>query len=334
MTVTVDTHHHILPDFFWQATEGDDPVGGIAPPPWSRASALSFLDDAGIDVAVTSISTPGVHTGDDAAAGLLARRCNELAAEMIRDRPDRYGGFACLPLPDVDGALAELTYALDDLRLDGVLLFSNARGVYLGDSQFTPLFDELQRRAAVVFVHPNPSPDPSAHALGLPDTLIDFTADTTRAIAQLHYSNTFARTPDIKYIFSHAGGTVPYLAKRFAIIDEMNVIPGAEARGTAAETFRRLYWDTAASWSDPVLRLLRDVVGLDRVVFGTDFPYLRRDIAVRCREDIEASPELTDTERRAVLGGTAMTLIPRLVRLASHGESLSLGAGDPRSGAS
>ena len=309
MTFTVDTHHHILPDFFWQATEGDDtvPVGGIAPPPWSRASALSFLDDAGIDVAVTSISTPGVHTGDDAAAGLLARRCNELAAEMIRDRPDRFAGFACLPLPDVDGALAELAYALDDLGLDGVVLFSNARGVYLGDSRFTPLFDELQRRAAVVFVHPNPSPDPSAHALGLPDTLIDFT---------------------------HAGGTVPYLAKRFGIIDEMNVVPGAEARGTAAETFRRLYWDTAASWGDPVLRLLRDVVGIDRVVFGTDFPYLRRDIALRCREDIEASPELTDSERTAVLSGTAMTLIPRLARLAAHGERMSLGAGDSGSGAS
>ena len=225
-------------------------MGGIAPR-WSRASALSFLDDAGIDVAITSISTPGVHTGDDAAARLLARRCNELAAELIRDRPDRFGGFACLPLPDVDGALAELAYALDDLQLDGVLLFSNARGVYLGDSQFTPLFDELQRRAAVVFVHPNPSPDPSAHALGLPDTLIDFTADTTRAIAQLHYSSTFARSPDVKYVFAHAGSTVPYLAGRFGIIDDMRVIPGAEGRATAAETFRRLYWDNAASWGDP-----------------------------------------------------------------------------------
>jgi aminocarboxymuconate-semialdehyde decarboxylase len=320
VTFTVDTHHHILPDFFWQATEGDDPVGGIAPPPWSRAGALSFLDDAGIDLAVTSISTPGVHTGDAAAARLLARRCNELAAEMIRDRPDRFAGFACLPLPDVDGALAELAYALDDLQLDGVLLFSNARGTYLGDPRLTPLFDELQRRAALVFVHPNPSPDPSAHALGLPDTLIDFTADTTRAIAQLHYSNTLARTADVKYIFAHAGGTVPYLAERFAIIDEMNVIPGAEARGTAAETFRRLYWDTAASWGDPVLRLLRDVVGLDHVVFGTDYPYLRRDLALRCRDDIEASQELTHSERAAVLGGTAISLIPRLGALRSQAQ--------------
>jgi predicted TIM-barrel fold metal-dependent hydrolase len=313
VTFTVDIHHHMLPDFFWQATnEGDHPVGGIAPPPWSRASDLSFLDDAGIDVAVTSVSTPGVHTGDDAAAGALARRCNDLAAELVRDHPDRYAGFACLPLPDVDGALAELARALDELRLDGVVLFSNARGTYLGDPKLDPLFDELQRRAALVFVHPNPSPDPSAHALGLPDSLIDYPADTTRAIARLHYSNTFARTPDVKYVFSHAGGTVPYLAGRFAIIDQMGVVPGAQARASAAETFRRLYWDTALSWGDPVLRMLREVVGIDHVVFGSDFPYLRRDLAVGCRQQLEATAELTDAERTAVLGGTATTLIPRL----------------------
>ncbi|MDT7799954.1 MAG: 6-methylsalicylate decarboxylase, partial [Actinomycetota bacterium] len=231
MTFTVDIHHHMLPDFFWAATnEAGNPVGGVTPPPWSREAALSFLDDASIDVGMTSISTPGVHTGDDGAARALARRCNELSAELVRDRPDRFGGFGCLPLPDVDGALDELAYVVDVLGLDGVVLFSNARGVYLGDARLAPLFDELQRRQALVFVHPNASPDPVAHTLGLPDSLIDFTADTTRAIAQLHYSNTFARTPDVTYVFSHAGGTVPYLAGRFDIVDQMGVIPGAEQR--------------------------------------------------------------------------------------------------------
>ena len=313
MAFTIDVHHHILPDFFWRATnEGDHPVGGIAPPPWSAAAALSFLDDAGIDVAVTSISTPGVHIGDDAAARALARHCNEFSAELVKDHPDRFAGFACLPLPDVDGALAELAFALDELALDGVVLFSNARGVYLGDQSIRPLFEELQHRRAVVFVHPNASPDPSAHRLGLPDSLIDFTADTTRAVAQLHYSNTFARTPDVTYILSHAGGTVPYLAGRFGIVDEMGVIPGGHDRSSAAEMFRNLYFDTALSGSDPVLTMLRSVIGLDHVVFGSDYPYLRRDLAVGCRSHIETSAVLTASERASILGLTAAKLIPRL----------------------
>src|SRR5580693_502830 len=293
----------MLPDFFWRATnEGDHPVGGIAPPPWSRASALSFMDDAGIDVAVTSISTPGVHTGDDARARSLARRCNEVAAELVQARPERFGAFACLPLPDVDGSFAELSYALDVLRLDGVVLFSNARGVYLGDERFDALFDELERRRAVVFVHPTASPDPAAHALGLPDSLIDFVADTSRAIAHLHYTNTFARTPHVKYIFSHAGGTIPYLASRFGVVDEMGVIGGGAQRGTAADTFRRLYWDTALSWRDPILHLLRSVVGMDRVLFGSDFPYLRCDLAIGNRAQLARTRALSDAERGAVLG--------------------------------
>jgi len=198
------------------------------------------------------------------------------------------------------------------LKLDGVVLFSNARGIYLGDARFRPLFEELERRSAVVFVHPTASPDAAARSLGLPDSLIDFTADTTRAVAQLHYGNTFARTPNVKYIFSHAGGTIPYLATRFSIVDEMNVIPGAEERGTAADTLRRLYWDTALSWRPPVLHMLRSVVGMGLVLFGSDYPYLRRDLAVRCRREVETSTELDSKERRAVLSDNALKLFPRL----------------------
>ena len=312
MSFTIDVHHHILPDIFWRATnDAHSPVGGIAPAPWSKESALSYMDDAGIDVAITSISTPGVHMGDDAAARDLACRVNELSAELIHERPDRFGGFAALPLPDVDGALSALEYGLDVLKLDGVVLFSNARGIYLGSTRFRPLFDELERRAAVVFVHPTSSPDPTGR-LGLPDSLIDFTADTTRALAQMHYGNTFARTPNVKYIFSHAGGTIPYLATRFSIVDEMNVIPGAEERGTAADTLRRLYWDTALSWRQPILRMLRSVAGMGQVLFGSDYPYLRRDLAVACRHEVETSAELDSEESRAVLADNALKLFPRL----------------------
>src|SRR6201996_1455083 len=313
MTRTIDVHHHILPDFFFQETnDAHNPVGGIAPPPWDAELMLSFMDEAGIDVAITSISTPGVHVGDDARARSLARRCNELSARLIQAHPNRLGGFAALPLPDIDGALDELTYALDTLKLDGVVLFSNSNGVYLGDARFEPFFDELERRGAVAFVHPTASPDASKAGLGLPDTLIDFTADTTRAIAQMHYSNRFARTPNVKYIFSHAGGTAPYVAGRWAVVDAMNVIPGAEERGTAADTLRRLYWDTAISFGDPMLRMLRDIVGLDQVLFGSDFPYMPRNLAVCAVQQLEQTGALSAEERGKILNGNAVKLFPRL----------------------
>jgi predicted TIM-barrel fold metal-dependent hydrolase len=149
----------------------------------------------------------------------------------------------------------------------------------------------------------------------LPDSLIDFTADTTRALTQLHYGNTFARTPNVKYIFSHAGGTAPYLATRLGIVDHMKVMPGEEERGTFADTLRRLYWDTDLSWRPPILRMLRTEVGLRQVLFGSDFPYLSRDLAVNCRGAVETSPELAADEARAILWGNALRLFPRIADL-------------------
>jgi aminocarboxymuconate-semialdehyde decarboxylase len=312
MPFTIDVHHHILPDFFWRETnEADHPVGGITPPPWSTEMMLSFMDEASIDVAITSISTPGVHMGNDLRARSLARRSNEFAADLIRAHPRCLGGFACLPIPDVDGALEELRYSLDTLKLDGVVVFTNTHGIYLGDRHLEPLFAELERRKAVVFVHPTASPDRMFHDLGLPDSLIDFPTDTTRAVAHLHYSNRFARTPNVKYIFSHAGGSIPYLAGRFAIIDEMRVIPGHDERGDASDTFRRLYWDTALAWNDSVLRCLQSVVTTERVLCGTDHPYIRRDIGVRSTRDLRITSELDPRGRQLVSSGNALRLFPR-----------------------
>jgi 6-methylsalicylate decarboxylase len=319
MSLVVDIHHHVIPDFYWEASnEGGSAAGGITPPRWSLDGAIAYLDDAGIDVAIPSISTPGVHFGDDAAARTLARQVNEYLAGIKHDRPDRFGAFAALPLPDVDGSLEQIAYALDVLELDGVSIFTNAGGSYLGDSRFDPIFAELQRRAAVVFVHPTASPDPIAHTLGLPDTLLDYPVDTSRAIAKLHYSNTFARTPDVKYVFVHAGGTIPFLASRFAIVDEMDVIPGAEERGAFAHVLPQLYWDTASAFSDPVLHMLRSVTGLDTVVFGTDYPYPRDAISIGGLRHVQDTAELDGSERQAVLGGSAARLIPRLARVASR----------------
>ena len=303
MSLTVDIHQHVIPDFYWDASNEDgNAAGGITPPRWSLDGAIAYLDEAGIDVAVPSISTPGVHFGDDAAARTLARQVNEYLAGIKHDRPDRFGAFAALPLPDVEGSLEQIAYALDVLELDGVSIFTNAGGTYLGDSRFDPIFTELQRRRAVVSVHPTASPDPIAHTLGLPDTLLDYPVDTSRAIAKLHYSNTFARTPDVKYVFVHAGGTIPFLASRFAIVDEMDVIPGARERGTFADALPRLHWDTASAFSDPVLHMLRSVTGLGNVMFGTDYPYPRDAISIGGLRQIQNTAELDDAERDAILG--------------------------------
>jgi 6-methylsalicylate decarboxylase len=318
MSVTIDLHHHVIPDFYWEASnEAGEAAGGITPPRWSLEGAIAYLDEGGIDAAVVSISTPGVHFGSDLAARALARHVNEYLADLARRRPDRFGVLASLPLPDLEGSLTELEYALDVLKLDGVSLMTNAGGSYLGDNRFDPIFGELERREAVVFVHPTASPDPVAHTLGLPDALLDYPVDTSRAIAKLHYSNTFARTPNVKYLLSHAGGTIPFVASRFGIIDAMNVIPGAEERGPIAETLRRLYWDTASAFSDPVLHLLRSVTGVHNVVFGSDYPYPRNDISIGGLRQLERSGELDDDERRGVLGETAARLIPRLAAAAT-----------------
>ena len=313
MAITIDTHHHLLPDFFFEATnEKENPVGGLKPQQWTPETSISFMDEAEIDLAILSISTPGIQLRDRHAGRELARKCNEFAASLMSKFPKRFGAFAALSMSNLDDAMEEVKYALDVLKLDGVVLFTNTNGIYLGDPSMRPLFDELQSRKAVVYVHPNASPDPVAHKLGLTDNLIDFPGDTTRAIAQLHYGGTFAAAPDVKYIFSHAGGTTPYLAGRFAIVDEMNIMGDSSKRGTAAETFRKLYWDTALAWTNPVLHTLHKIAGADKILFGTDFPYLRRDIALRCRAKVAGSKELTGKEKNKVLGGNAFELFPRL----------------------
>ena len=311
VSLKIDTHHHIVPPFYFEeAEEGGELTGGLTPPPWSPEAALEFMDSLDIDVAITSISTPGVHLGDDEKARRLARRCNEYAAELISEYPARFGAFAILPLPDLDGSLAELEHSLDTLELDGVCLMSNAGGRYLGDPAFKELFQELQRRAAVVFVHPTASPDPAAHAMGLTDNLIDYPIDTTRTVAQLHYSGTFSSTPDVRYIFSHAGGAIPYLAGRFAIVDEMGIM-GRELP-PASESFSTIYYDTALAWGDLILHAVNAVAGAQQILFGTDFPYIRPDLAKRAREQVAHTPEFDAAERELLLGGNATELFPRL----------------------
>ena len=245
----IDVHHHILPPVYVDALKsiGADKSGGAELPAWTKEDALAMMDRQGIATAVTSISSPGVYFGDIAFARDLAHRCNEYSAELVRDNPRRFGALALLPLPDADAALEELAYALDTLRLDGVILQASVGDQYLGDTAFDPVFDELNRRKATVLLHPTTPPGSDVPKLDLPSFLVEFIFDTTRAVANLIVSGTLERCPDIALIVSHAGGAAPYLAGRFDTGEHLMPKLKERAPKGALSYLECLYYDTALS---------------------------------------------------------------------------------------
>ena len=309
----IDFHHHVIPPMLSKALTdslGSGGTVGLQMPSWNKDGMLSFMDDNSIRTAVASVAV-NVSSGDAAATVRMVRESNDFLAGLVHDRPDRFGGFGLLPLPYVEDSIAEIDRILDDLGLDGVLLSTNYTGIYLGDPAFDAVFDALERRGALVFVHPTASPDAVAHTLGIPDFVIDYVADTTRAIARLHYSNTFARTPSVRYIFSHAGGTVPFIVQRFDLLDATHAVSGGEIRGDASGQFRRLHFDTALAYQEPVLSLAADVIGIPQLVFGSDRPY-SMDRAAAAATAINSADYLS-TEARAAIGWqNAQRLLPRL----------------------
>ncbi|MGH8973929.1 MAG: amidohydrolase family protein, partial [Acidimicrobiia bacterium] len=219
MTATggrLDVHHHVLPPAYVDALSatGVGARSGIGFPDWRLADSLAVMDRHGIAAAALSVSTPGVALADEAANRRLARRCNEWAADAVREHPGRFGAFASLPLPDVDGSLAEVAHALDDLGLDGVVLLASHQGRYLGDAAFEPLMAELDRRRAVAFIHPTTPPGAPPAGVDVPVFAVEFVADTTRAVANLIFSGTLERYPGISFVVAHAGGFAPYIAAR------------------------------------------------------------------------------------------------------------------------
>ena len=269
MSGRIDVHQHLLPSRYLKALEDSgETAGGWPMPSWSPGAAIAMMDDAGIATGVLSISAPGVHFGDDAAARDLAREINDLQAELVQDAPDRFGHFAVLPLPDFDGAVAEAVRALDDLHADGVVLLSNAHGHYLGDPAYEPLCTELAARRTVVFVHP--AEPPIARLDGLPSPLLDFPFDTTRAALDLVAHGVFDRHPDLRIILSHAGGFLPFAAHRFAGAAMFN--PGTTPDGILAG-LRKFYFDTALSATPTALPSLYAFAEPGHVLYGSDFPF-------------------------------------------------------------
>jgi predicted TIM-barrel fold metal-dependent hydrolase len=310
----IDVHHHILPPNFVSALNSlSIPwTGGPEVPSWSLQQAHDMMGAMGIDAAVASPS-PGVYWGGDTAFAVkLARETNEFVADVVRDDPEHFGGFATVPLPDVDASLEELEYAYDTLGLDGVVLYTSQGDRYLGDRSYDPFFEELDRRKAVVFIHPTTIP-PGADATGLtiPFGVAEFTFDTTRAVMNMLYSGTLERYPSIRYIVSHAGGTIPYLAWRIAGASYLPELRDRAPKTDGLALLQKLYYDTALSTSEFVFGALKEFVPMSQVLFGSDFPYIGPAVLQAERYGLENSKVLDDAARAAIDRGNALTLFPR-----------------------
>jgi predicted TIM-barrel fold metal-dependent hydrolase len=270
----IDVHHHILPPDY-VAEVGDAMIGPISvsakTPDWSPQKSIEAMDRNGIATAVTSISAPGLWFGDVKATARLCRHANDYAARMRRDFPKRFGVFAALPLPDVDASLAEIRFALDEIKADGIGLMTNYSSKYPGDPAFAPVFDELNRRGAVVYFHPTTATCNQCQP-EYPPASLDFPFDTTRAVMSLLYSGTFSRCRNIKWIFSHAGGTVPFIAERMARLAMRPEYKAKVPDGVIAE-LKRLYYDTALSANKITFASLLELVAPQQVLFGSDYPF-------------------------------------------------------------
>jgi predicted TIM-barrel fold metal-dependent hydrolase len=316
----IDVHHHIVPSEYVEALQGigiTNP-GGMPFPKWEPKSSIETMDQNGISAAFLSISAPGVFFGDNNFTCDLARRCNEILARLVNDCPDRFGAFAVLPLPDVDGALKELDYALDTLKLDGVGLLTSIGEQYLGDPEFDPLFEELNNRKIVVYTHPNIPPDSDRAKLNIPAAIVDFIFDTTRAATNMIYQGLLERFPDIPFILSHAGGAVPYLAGRLSLADSYPIFREIAPKGVI-NYLKQFYYDTALSANKFALHSLNELVDSSHILFGTDYPFAAGQITEETINGINSYSGFSAQTRSAVERDNAFNLFPRLKQIIKPG---------------
>jgi len=321
----IDVHHHITPAEYVNklASIGITESLGQPFPKWSPEKSLSFMKKIGIDIAMMSISTPGVYFRDDNFSRDFARMCNEYMAVIKSKYPNNFGGFASIPLPDVQGAINELKYCIDELKLDGVCLFTHYKGKYLGDKYFEDFFKELNKKKAVVYIHPTDPTNQYDPKLKIRNSLIEAPFETTRAVANLMFTGTLDRNPDIKYILSHGGGTIPYLAWRVALIEYLQedkkppifksiydfLIKGGPETGL--RILKEMYYDTALTTSPSALKALHEFVGAKGIVFGTDYPFGAK-FAQKLAKDLRQYPGFSEEDFRSVDYNNCLEIFPFL----------------------
>ena len=267
----IDVHHHYTSPALLAMMKGRR-TNQVFNMGWTVQKSLDAMDAAGVATAIVSTSDPGVFFGDYDAAKALARDCNEYQARLATDHKGRFGMFTTLPLPDLDGTLAEIAYGMDTLKAQGVGMMTSYGTKYLGDPAFTPVMEELNRRQAVVFVHPLQPACCSNVVPGVPDVVVEYGTETSRTIASLLMSHTTVRFPDIRFVFSHGGGEVPYLTFRFVRMVGGDAELMRAEPGGAVPLLQKLYFDTAQAWNQYTMPSLTKLMPIDHILFGSDFP--------------------------------------------------------------
>lgn len=311
-TRRIDFHFHVIPRFYQEAAyaAGAGPAIGRYPD-WSPERALDLMDASGIEVALTSLAQPGVQFGDPAGAVVLARRCNEFAAELCVRWPTRFGAFAVVPMWDLGEAIGEIEYALDQLKHQGVCLFASYGEKFLGDAHFDPVLEALDARAAVVFVHPALHPSSRKLDLPWPGFMMEYVFDTTRAAVNLVFSGAIERFPRIRFVLAHAGGLMPYFAWRLSISP---MIDARLEQLSPADIYARLgrFWhDNALSPTAETLASLAGVAPPSQIVFGSDWPFANARVIAEAVKTYEAIA-IPAAQRDAIDRGNALSLFPQL----------------------
>ncbi len=287
----IDVHHHCYPAKWFEAKR-DFVLGSSANSAgimteWSPARAIEQMDRHGVATSIVSIGNPGVWFGDPAEARALQRGCNEFMAGMSGDFPGRFGFYAPLALPDVEGSLREIEYAFDVLKADGVHLMTSYDERWPGDAAFEPVFEELNRRKAVVFTHPTAPDVCKAFKTGAPPSILEFPFDEARAIASLVFSGTVSKYRDIKFIFTHAGGAMPGISERMGQMARYSNVAERVPEGIVA-ALKTLYFDLANSTVNPcAIAAIRALAPPEHLMFGSDFPYVGIASTVRGFEHLD-----------------------------------------------
>jgi predicted TIM-barrel fold metal-dependent hydrolase len=302
----IDVHYHIAPPAWAAALSTSNELRTVWEH-WSVAKAIEDMDRDGVERAVTSITTPGVGFAG-ANAARLARECNEFAAKMRSDHPRRFGMFAVVPLPDIDASLAEIDYAMDTLKADGIGLLTSYDGKWLGHPAFEPVFAELNRRKVLIYTHPTEANCCRNLMPGIPSAIIEYGTDTSRAITEIVFGGTAKRYPDMRIIFSHAGGTLPFLVERVMFLERTQGHSLKAPEGGAVAALRNFHYDTAQAAMAAPMAALRQVAPLSHILFGTDYPYRT---AAETFSELQQSHMFTTQELPAVERGNVLALLPQ-----------------------